>query len=213
MRINNERITRSDSMDNQTVAAYDEAGGAFARDWSAQPPPYDLYEILRHYFKSGPTVDIGCGSGRDAAWLAAHGFEVAGYDASPGILREAIALHPQLNFGIATLPQLEGLQSGSYQNVLCETVIMHLHTDTIGHAVRSLLRLLRPSGTLYLSWRVTEGGSLRDQNGRLYSAFGKELVLNELDLGVRVLLDQEQVSLSSGKKLHRLVLRKGGPDA
>ena len=79
----------------------------------------------------------------------------------------------------------------------------------MGPATRRLLELLRPSGTLFLSWRVTEGDSLRDKHGRLYAAFDKRLVTDEI-AGQTVLLDQEDVNLSSGKKVHRLIVRKAG---
>jgi 2-polyprenyl-3-methyl-5-hydroxy-6-metoxy-1,4-benzoquinol methylase len=199
-------------MDEQTLSAYNGLGAHFAQEWREQAAPNDLYDVLRQYFKHGPTVDIGCGSGRDVAWLDANGYEVMGYDASEGILQQARAMYPHLRFGVATLPELTNLLPGSYENVLCETVIMHLHPDAIGAAVRSLLKLLRPSGTLYLSWRVTDGESVRDKSGRLYTAFEKQLVVNELGIDDVVLLDKEELSLSSGKKLHRLVIRKGNSD-
>jgi len=50
---------------------------------------------------------------------------------------------------------------------------------------------------------------MRDKNGRLYAAFEKQLVTNELGSDNVVLHDSEEVSLSSGRKLHRLVVRKG----
>jgi SAM-dependent methyltransferase len=197
-------------MDEQTISVYDTAGAQFVKNWFEQPPPTDVYDAIREYFKRGPTVDIGCGSGRDVAWLDANGYEVSGYDASEGMLQLARALYPNMHFGVATLPELAGLVPGSYENVLCETVIMHLPPEAIGPAIRSLLRLLRPSGTMYLSWRVTGGESMRDENGRLYAAFGKQRVIDELGRDDVVLLDKEVPSLSSGKLLHRLVVRKGG---
>jgi SAM-dependent methyltransferase len=196
-------------MDEQTIAAYDQQGAQFAREWCEQPPPNDMYDLLRHYFKPGLTVDIGCGAGRDVAWLAANGYEVFGCDASEGLLQQARATYLQLRFGVATLPELTELVPGRYENVLCETVIMHLHPDAIAPAVRSLLKLLCTSGTLYLSWRVTDGDSMRDSSGRLYAAFAMELVTSELGSADVVLHDSEEVSLSSGRKLHRLVVRKG----
>jgi hypothetical protein len=37
------------------------------------PNPHRLiYTIVLRFFNRGPTADIGCGSGRDAAWLAGH---------------------------------------------------------------------------------------------------------------------------------------------
>ncbi len=61
-------------MDAKTLAAYDTRSAEFAQDWHAQPPPDDLHAAVQKYFRKGPTADIGCGSGRDVAWLSANGF-------------------------------------------------------------------------------------------------------------------------------------------
>jgi SAM-dependent methyltransferase len=195
-------------MDEKTISAYDAAAAQYAKDWLEQPPPDDLHDIVLRYFRRGPTVDIGCGCGREVAWLVGQGLDASGYDASEGLLRQARGLYPGLRFGVATLPELAGLGSAEYENVLCETVVMHLDPGVVGAATRSLLRLLRPSGTLYLSWRVTEAASMRDPAGRLYAAFDKERVEGAFDHGETVLLDEEKTSLSSGKKVHRLVVRR-----
>jgi SAM-dependent methyltransferase len=195
-------------MDTNTLLAYDEKAKAFADDWRAQPAPDDMYELLTRHFAPGPTADIGCGSGRDAAWLNAHGFEtVVGYDASEGLLQQARQAYPDLRFMQAALPDLQGIASQSFQNVLCETVIMHLGAELVGPATRRLLDILRPGGTLFLSWRVTEGASQRDSHQRLYSSFDKALVLDECQRQTR-LLDQEDISASSGKTVHRIMVRK-----
>jgi hypothetical protein len=54
---------------------------------------------------------------------------------------------------------------------------------------------------------LTDGTDLRDPVGRLYTAFDGELVRKALG-GAVVLLDDEPVSLSSAKKIHRIVARK-----
>ena len=86
---------------------------------------------------------------------------------------------------------------------------MHLGQAEIAPAVRRLLAVVKPSGILYLSWRVTEGADQRDAQGRLYAAFDPAVVRAEL-MGATVLLDEEVVSASSGKKIHRLVVKKPG---
>ena len=44
--------------DRATLAAYDSAAGAYAQDWHDQPPPTDLHDIVRRYFKPGtPTAE------------------------------------------------------------------------------------------------------------------------------------------------------------
>ena len=67
-------------MDRATLAAYDAAASAYAQEWAAQPAPVDLHDLVKRFFRPGLTADIGCGSGRDAACLAANGFPTVGYD-------------------------------------------------------------------------------------------------------------------------------------
>jgi SAM-dependent methyltransferase len=194
-------------MDRTTLEAYAAAAGSFARDWHDQPPPHDLHEIVNRFFKPGLTADIGCGSGREVAWLVANGWPACGYDASEALLAEARRRYPHCRFDLAALPALAGIGERAFDNVLCETVIMHLPRDAIASAVRRLLAILRPGGTLYLSWRVTEGADQRDSHGRLYTAFAAESVRAVLSDAAR-LLDEEAVSASSGKTVHRMVVRR-----
>ena len=114
-------------MDRPTLAAYDKDAAAFAKDWHEQPAPVDLHEIVERFFiKNGMTADIGCGSGREVAWLNANGFPAKGFDASEGLLAEARTRYQQFEFVHAELPDLDGIAANTYDNVLCETVIMHL---------------------------------------------------------------------------------------
>jgi trans-aconitate methyltransferase len=162
---------------------------------------------VRRFFREGPTADIGCGSGRDTAWLAQNGFAATGFDASEGLLAEARRLHPNIQFHHAALPELSGIAEASFANVFCETVIMHLPPDAIAASVQRLMAILKPQGTLYLSWRVTEGPDKRDETGRLYAAFDADLVLQALSAST-ILLDEQRVSVSSGKTVRRVVARK-----
>ncbi|MGA9329659.1 MAG: class I SAM-dependent methyltransferase [Bradyrhizobium sp.] len=197
-------------MDRPTLAAYDKDAAAFAKDWHEQPAPVDLHEIVERFFiKGGMTADIGCGSGREVAWLNANGFPAKGFDASEGLLAEARTRYQQFDFAHAELPDLRGITANTYNNVLCETVIMHLDRAQIAPSVRRMFEIAKPGGIFYLSWRVTAGDDQRDKHERLYAAFEAPLVLAEL-AATTVQLDEEVVSASSGKTIHRVVVRKGG---
>ena len=177
-------------------------------DWHDQPPPTDLHDVVRRFFvKGGVTADIGCGSGREVAWLDAHGFAARGFDASQGLLAKRGGATRSLAFARAELPALDGIAAGSFDNVMCETVIMHLDRADIAPSVRRLFHIVRPGGVLYLSWRVTADRDQRDAHGRLYSAFDASEVRREL-ASAEPLLDQEVVSASSGKTIHRIVVGK-----
>ncbi|WP_050462597.1 class I SAM-dependent methyltransferase [Herbaspirillum autotrophicum] len=194
-------------MDQATLSAYDAAAASFAQDWESQPAPTDLHALLSRFLIPGTCADIGCGSGREVAWLDANGFQVCGYDASQGLLTQARLHHPHSEFRYAALPDLDGIADASVDNVVCETVIMHLPPAHIAAAARRLLAIVKPGGILYLSWRITEDANLRDKNDRLYAAFDAALVRQAL-AEATPLLDEAVVSVSSGKKIHRLIVRK-----
>lgn len=199
-------------MDPQTIKSYDDSAQAYAREWAEQDAPDDMYALILRYFGKGPTVDIGCGSGRDVAWMVKNGLDSTGYDASENLLSEARAAFPGLLFRPASLPTLEGVERGTYENVLCETVIMHLDPELIEEATCTLLDLLRPGGTLYLSWRVTEETSRRDTSGRLYSAFDQRMVFKPINERAEILFEHDVTSLSSGKRVYRIIARKKDSD-
>jgi trans-aconitate methyltransferase len=193
-------------MDDATLTAYDNAAKAFADEWAAQPPPTDLQAVIRQFFIPGTTADIGCGSGRDAAWLNENGYPTRGFDASEGLLAEAQRRYPHIEFTKAILPGLDGIAERSFANALCETVIMHLEPETVTPAVERLLAILVPGGVLYLSWRV-ESADRRDEHGRLYAAFDPAQVLRALT-ETKVLLDEQVGSVSSGRLIRRVVVQK-----
>jgi SAM-dependent methyltransferase len=194
-------------MDRQTLAAYAAGAAAYAQDWHGQPAPADLHVTVARYFHRGLTADIGCGSGREVAWRAANGYDAVGYDCSDALLEQARMRYRKLRFEAACLPHLDAVPDSAFDNVLCETVIMHMPRDQIAPSVERLIEILRPGGILYLSWRVTEGADQRDVGGRLYTAFDRALVRGALGTATP-LLDEETVSASSGKRIHRIVARK-----
>ncbi len=196
-------------MDERTLATYDRDAASFARDWDAQPASSDMHALIRRFFKPGPTADVGCGSGRDTAWLNANGFPAVGYDASRGLLAEARRLHPEIDFQRASLPALREIANDYFVNVFCETVIMHLDHTLIAPSVARLVAVLQPGGTLYLSWRVTKDADRRDEHGRLYAAFDPALVTGALG-AMDILLQEQRDSASSGKLVQRVVARKAG---
>jgi SAM-dependent methyltransferase len=195
-------------VDEQTIETYSANAGRFAAEWRDQPPPADMYALLQRYFAPGGiTADIGCGAGRDVAWLNEHGFPAVGYDAADGLLAQARIDFPSMVFEHAELPALDGIASDAFDNVLCETVVMHLPPDQVTHACARLFDMLKPNGTLYLSWRVAASGSSRDATGRLYAAFDAAKAREGLR-DAEYLLDAESVNESSGKRVHRLIVRR-----
>jgi SAM-dependent methyltransferase len=192
-------------MDKATLAAYNSDAPAFVRRWLGEPEPADMYALFRRFFRPGPTADIGSGSGRDAAWLTANGFPTTGYDVSDGLLAEARARFPHIAFKKAALPDLAGVPDRHFDNVCCETVLMHLPREEIEPAVTRMLDILKPGGVLYLSFRITRDADHREADGRLFTAgVGGEV---RRALARRAILFDGTVPRARGGTIQRLVAR------
>jgi SAM-dependent methyltransferase len=76
-------------MDPSTLNAYDARASDFAGRYAAADvlPLHRL--LLAHLPPGGRLLEIGCGAGRDAVFLAEHGFDVVAADASAAMLDQA----------------------------------------------------------------------------------------------------------------------------
>lgn len=156
-------------IDQETIRAYNRSA-AFIASLHSSIAPWRLYELGCQYFRRGEvTLDIGCGIGRDSAWLLEHGFPAIGFDASWEMLLHARSLHPSVSLAQDSLPHLSSIRSQSASNILCSAVIMHLADHDIPKALTNLCRILRPDGILIVSYRSAIAGVNRE-SGKLYSA-------------------------------------------
>jgi 2-polyprenyl-3-methyl-5-hydroxy-6-metoxy-1,4-benzoquinol methylase len=117
-------------------------------------------EVQRHVLHLIPPVpsrilDIGAGTGRDAAALAALGHEVTAVEPTDALRHRAMALHPSPRIAwIADgLPHLAALGCTTYDLVMLTAVLMHLDAAERGAAMARLAALVRPGGAMTLSLR------------------------------------------------------------
>lgn len=198
-------------MDPKTIRIYDEKSAQYAENWISQPEPTEIYRRIRQFFKKGRlSADLGSGSGRDVAWLNANGYPAQGFDASDGLIQAARNRFPGLKFERAQLPSLQEIQDQSFDQILCETVLMHLPESEHQLSVQNILRILKTNGVLLMSWRMAESGpESRDGDGRLYSKVDfKKLFGNSEKMGIEILDHQIITSPSSGKQIEELVIQK-----
>lgn len=197
-------------MDRRTLDTYDARAAHYVDDWLSQPAPIEVYKIAETYFqRGGATSNVGSGSGRDTNWLNNNGFPCVGFDASQGLLDQARARFPNLTFREASLPNLAEIPSASFDNVLCETVLMHLPHETHLESLKNLLRILKPGGTLSLSWRLPiNAEQAREKDGRLYELVDSEALKAEAERWGATCLHQDTfVSPSSGKRIEQVIFR------
>ncbi|TDE58134.1 class I SAM-dependent methyltransferase [Nonomuraea mesophila] len=141
-----------------TTASYDH----IAPDYAARTEhPDDALQTFRQRFAdavpAGSTVaDLGCGPGRDAAWLRERGLRVVGVDRSAAMTRLAATRGVPAVLGDLRRPPLT---PGSLTGLWSVAALLHVpaaDTEATLHAWRTALR---PGGVLGLSTSAgdTEG--------------------------------------------------------
>jgi 2-polyprenyl-3-methyl-5-hydroxy-6-metoxy-1,4-benzoquinol methylase len=171
--------------------------------------PCSLYNLIERYFlPKGACADIGCGIGRDSAWLAQQGYSVIGVDASEGMLHQARLRYPHLIFRFDSLPELVTLETETYANLLCSAVLMHLPETMLPLAISNLLRVTTVDGTLIISFRGSQSCDYRE-NGKLYNPIDVKHFIDMFTAAGGELLLHE-VSQETGRELswHNFIFRK-----
>ena len=118
----------------------------------------DLYRPLLELLpESGRALDIGAGTGRDAAALARRGFEVHAVEPTPELRNRAQSLHPDphivwIDDGLPDLAHVHA--SGErFDLILMTAVWMHLDERERSHALPRIAELIVPGGRLFMTVR------------------------------------------------------------
>ena len=130
----------------------------------APPPtgiPWDVHQAQPRLMElealggfSGEVLDIGCGLGDNAIYLASRGHSVTGLDGSPAAIEEArrraAAAGVTVNFDVADATALSGYE-GRFDTVV-DSALYHCLDDEGQQAyIAALYRVTRPGARLHLS--------------------------------------------------------------
>lgn len=122
--------------------------------WNIETAPRPLVELVESgQVKPGKTIDLGCGAGHYAIYLASKGFDVTGVDISPsaiGLARENAKKRGVVcNFLVADV--LEGLSdlAATFDFAHEWSVLHHIYPDSRERHVETVHRVLVPGGKYF----------------------------------------------------------------
>ena len=96
-------------------------------------------------------LDVGCGNGRHARMLAAHGFEITGIDINERMIREASQVVPEGEFLLLDMRDLDSLKDREFDVVLIMWQSFGYFDDEVNkNILRNIYSLLKSSGKLIL---------------------------------------------------------------
>ena len=120
-----------------------------------------LFAQLVHDRAQGTRVlDVGCGTGRLAPFLAGLGLDVRGVDLSPEMVRVARRDQPGFTFEVADLRSLP-YADASLDGVVCWYSLMYLSPADRPLAFAELARVVAPSGLLATAYKVGDDSHRR----------------------------------------------------
>lgn len=137
-------------------------------------------------------LDIGCGSGRDAFWMASQGLNVTAVDAAAGLLAQADAEHghEKIAYLEDTAPALDNLKKTAkgqtFDVILLSAFLFHLDKDERKELFSYLSSLLNANGFIFATLRrgpVPEGRVMYDVPTHELWALANQHGLSTTDYG------------------------------
>jgi SAM-dependent methyltransferase len=134
-------------------AFWDERYQSSSTLWSGRPNPQLVTEAAD--LRPGTALDVGCGEGADAIWLAEHGWRVTAVDLSVVALERAAAQALRIGAEVARRITWQHADLGSWippaaSYDLVSAQFMHLPEDQRELIFRQLAESVAPGGTLLI---------------------------------------------------------------
>jgi SAM-dependent methyltransferase len=141
-----------------TQASYDrvavEYGERFKDEMDDKPFDRDcLDRLAREVGDLGPICDLGCGPGQIARYLHRQGVKTLGVDLSVNMVAEAQRLNPEIHFHQGNMLSLPD-PDNSWGGIAAFYCIIHIPREQIVEALLEMKRVLKPGGTLLLTFHI-----------------------------------------------------------
>jgi len=152
------------AFDAETLAFY----ASEAPDYAASGPGgigRHLDPFLERLFPGALVLELGCGSGRDAAHMESLGFRVEPTDGVPEMAAQAGARLGR-PVRVMRFDELSALQQ--YDGVVAAYSLLHVPRTGLVDVLTRVWRALKPGGWHVATYK-TAGGEGRDRLGRYYN--------------------------------------------
>ena len=123
----------------------------FRDEMSKKPFDRKMLEWLIEKVGTAETIcDLGCGPGQIANYLKSCGAEVCGIDLSPGMIRQAQILNPDIDFQTGDMLALEKISDDSFGGIAAFYSIVNITPESLPQIFDEMHRVIRPYGVLII---------------------------------------------------------------
>jgi SAM-dependent methyltransferase len=172
----------------KTAEAYDRDAESLAARYESRTFEEIHGDVLDLVPSSASLIlDVGAGSGRDAAWFAAQGHEVVAVEPASRMRKVATSLHPDssIRWVDDQLPTLDNVfRTGlTFDLIWLSAVWMHVPPTSRRRAFRKMATLIRPGGRIMVSLRQGP----RPDDRKMYATHLDEVETLARDHGLAVI--------------------------
>jgi SAM-dependent methyltransferase len=154
----------SSACDQATLDFYDKEAASYAASHRGGINRW-LSDFMQMLPEGGRILELGCGSGRDAEALLAHGFDVDPTDGTPAMAAQA---EERLQRPVKVMRFDELADVGLFDGVWAHASLLHVPRTTLGTVLARVFRSLKPGGVLFANYKSGEAAG-RDQFDRYYN--------------------------------------------
>ncbi len=152
------------SIDPATYEFY-QARAPYYRASGAQGQSRHLGGFLERLSPEARILELGCGGGLDAAYMAKRGFNVDPTDGIPAMVKKANERH-DIGARLMRFDELDAEQT--YDAVWAHACLLHCPRADLPQVLTAIHRALRPNGLHFASYKLGDGEG-RDLLGRLHN--------------------------------------------
>ncbi|MEO0485418.1 MAG: class I SAM-dependent methyltransferase [Pseudomonadota bacterium] len=160
--------------DQETLAAY----ATRVDDYIAmvRPAPSEPLVAFANTLPEGARVlDLGCGPGHAAKYLATRGFDTHAWDMSPEMVEAATA--QGVTTRIAGFDDLTEI--AVFDGIYANFSLLHARKADMPRHMAAIAAALRPDGVFHIGMKLGEGEE-RDQIGRFYAYYTRAELMDLL---------------------------------
>jgi len=140
----------------------------------------NLHTLLKSSFLPGSRLlELGCGSGRDAAFMLANGFDVIATDGVRQMIDAAAICHPEIagQLRLICLPKDLMCLPRHFDGIYSIATFMHLPRRAIHEVFLKIFHLVRPCGRIFFSVPLNRNDVQADEfdvKGRRFTVMNRE---------------------------------------
>jgi SAM-dependent methyltransferase len=150
--------------DPETLAFYAAEAPVYVNS-RPDDPNSDLVSFLDILTPGASILELGCGGGRDAAYMIKRGFEVLPTD---GVLAMAQQAEVHLGRTVRVMQFDELCAVDQFDAVVAVASLLHAPFDGLPAILRRIWRALKPGG-IHIATYKSGGSEGRDKHGRYYN--------------------------------------------